>query len=123
MGIDKLLIESNFKFKKFKLGKKIDVFEFDTETMLIVIRSSNNTFKINRKDFYEIDNKLLPYSFYLINETEKKSFYIKIKEPANFLRNAFENSTKNEIYFGKDVLNNKISDEELKKQIKKIGEY
>ena len=123
MNIDKLLEENNFKFKKIKIGKNIELFEFENETMLIIIRSSNNVFKINRKDFYKIDDRLLPYNFYLINEVENKTFYITIKEPANFLRNAFENSLKNEIYFGKDVLNNKINNENLIEKIRKIGDY
>ena len=123
MNIDKLLEENNFKFKKIKIGKNIELFEFENETMLIIIRSSNNVFKINRKDFYKIDDRLLPYNFYLINEVENKTFYITVKEPANFLRNAFENSLKNEIYFGKDVLNNKINNENLIEKIRKIGDY
>ena len=33
---------------------------------------------------------------------------MKIIEPDNFIRKAFDSTTKNEVYFGKEILQNKI---------------
>lgn len=46
---------------------------------------------------------------------------MKVKEPNNLIRSAFDSTTKNEIYFGKEILQNKITEEDLIKKIKSIG--
>ena len=60
-----------------------------------------------------IDEELLPNSFYLFESNKNQGYFIKIKEPNNFLRNSFDSADKNENYFGKQVLNNKIKEEFL----------
>ena len=46
---------------------------------------------------------------------------MKIKEPNNFIRNAFDHTTKDEIYFGKEILQNKIAVDDVINKIKNIG--
>ena len=46
---------------------------------------------------------------------------MKVKEPNNFIRKAFDSTIKNEIYFGKEILQNKITEDDLIKKIKTIG--
>lgn len=119
MNIDKLLKDNKIEFI-LKKRKNINIYIISDEKMLIVIKNNNNVFSIDRKTFNEIDEELLPYSFYLFDSNKNQGYFIKIKEPNNFLRNSFDSTDKNEIYFGKQVLNNKIKEEELLNRIEEI---
>ena len=115
--------------KKYKITYKIEnknnisIIEFQDEKMLVVIRNKTNVFKINREVFYYIDDKLLPYAFCLLDEYKHKIYLIKIKEPQNSIRKAFERTTKDEIFFGKEVLQNEISEKTLINEINLLGSY
>lgn len=94
---------------------------FENETILVLIRNNKNIFKIIREDFDELEQELLDYDFCLIDDVKKQLYYMKIKEPNNFIRKAFEHTTKDEIYFGKEILQNKIAEDDLINKIKNIG--
>ena len=119
MNIDKLLKNNKIEFI-LKKRKNINIYIISDEKMLIVIKNNNNVFSIDRKTFNEIEEELLPYSFYLFDSNKNQGYFIKIKEPNNFLRNSFDSTDKNKIYFGKQVLNNKIKEEELLNRIEEI---
>ena len=67
------------------------------------------------------EQELLDYDFCLIDNSRNQLYYMKVKEPNNFIRKAFDSTTKNEIYFGKEILQNKIVEDDLIKKIKTIG--
>lgn len=119
MNINELLEKSNLKYKYVK--KHIEYVEFENETIAIIIKSKNNIFKINRKDFFYIDDMLLPYIFILIDTSKNEKYIYKVKEPNNDIRHSFDSCDKYEIYFGKQILQNKKNDEELINEIKNIG--
>lgn len=96
---------------------------FEDETMLVIIENKENVFKIAKKDFQLIDDFLLPYAFLLVNIRKNEMFFMKVQEPNNFIRKAFESTTKSEIFFGKEILQNKISEDKLMLVINKIGEF
>ena len=50
MNIKEIIKKSNIRFKEKKL-KNIEYLIFENETILILIKSNNNVFKINRDDF------------------------------------------------------------------------
>lgn len=118
----KLFNISKLKYKENKIDKYTKYYEFENETVVVVMYSKSNTFNIKRKDFELIDNLLLPYAFLLINTTTNNKYYIEIEEPNNFLRNDFEYSKKDSLFFGKQLLQKKIDDEEILKRIIKLGE-
>lgn len=107
--------------KVTKISNNIQMIEYENETMLVVIRNKSNVFSITRQEFDIIEKELLDYDFYLLSELKKEAYYIKIKEPNNWIRNAFERSSKDKIFFGKEVLNNKVDEKELEELIGKIG--
>ena len=74
-----------------------------------------------REDFYDLEQELLDYDFCLIDNSRNQLYYMKVKEPNNFIRKAFDSTIKNEIYFGKEILQNKITEDDLIKKIKTIG--
>lgn len=121
MSIERLLSSAGVKYRLHRINGNVSYVEFENEFLIIIIKSKDNVFKIKRKDFYVIDDLLLPYVFLLIDERDEKKYLIKVSEPANFVRNAFDNTSKDEIFFGKQVLQKKINDITLIDEIKKIG--
>lgn len=118
------IIESYLKQNKymydFKRYNNVHIYTINDEKMIIVIiNKRDNIFSISRDIFNVIDDELLPYSFFLIDNYERIYFY-KINEPNNSLRKAFDSCNKDIIYFGKEILNNTIIDKDLKKYIDKI---
>lgn len=122
MNIEDILKKLGMEFKINKEKNKYEWIELENESIVVIIKNKGNVFKIDRKFFYKIDDLLLPYIFILIDTNSGKKYCMKIKEPNNFLRNAFENSSKDEIYFGKQVLQNEMEDKKILDEIKKIGE-
>lgn len=120
MGIKDNIKKFNINFKEKNL-KYLTYLIFENETMLVLIENNKNIFKITREDFNEIEKELLNYDFCLIDNSKKQLYYMKVKEPNNLIRSAFDSTTKNEIYFGKEILQNKIAEEDLIKKIKSIG--
>lgn len=117
MNLKEILEKTKLKYKYVK--KSIEYVEFENETIAVIIRSKSNVFKIKRNEFFLIDDMLLPYIFILIDVSKKEKYIYKVKEPNNDIRYAFESSKKDEIYFGKQVLQNKKNDNEIIEEIKK----
>lgn len=113
------IIKSKYKYKTIN-NDGVKLLFLDNETILAIIINKKNVFKINRKQFYRIDDELLPYGFLLIDSTQKNMYFMKYKEPYNQLRYAFDSTKKDEIYFGKEILQNKIKLNELLSNIEKI---
>lgn len=120
MNINKIIKRANISFKERKL-KRLSYLEFENETLLVIIKNNKNVFKITREDFEKIESILLDYDFCLIDTTMEQLYYMKINEPNNFIRKAFDSTKKDEIYFGKEILQNKITEQDLITRIKKIG--
>lgn len=122
MKIEKILKDNkcNYSLKK---RKNIFIYNLNDTKMLIVIENNGNIFSITKEIFNEIDEELLPYSFCLIDKNNGKMYFMEIKEPNNFLRNSFEYTNKEKIYFGKEVLNNEIKEKDLVQKIANIGKY
>lgn len=120
MNIKEIINKNNISFEEKKL-KNLTYLIFKNETILVLIKNNKNVFKILREDFNEIEQELLDYDFCLIDNVKNQLYYMKIKEPNNFIRNAFDHTTKDEIYFGKEILQNKIAVDDVINKIKNIG--
>lgn len=107
--------------KVLNINKRLKIIIYENETMLVVINNKDNVFYITREEFDIIEQELLDYDFYLYSQNNKQAYYYKIKEPNNEIRYAFENSNKDKIYFGKNILNNKVESIKLEKLISTIG--
>ena len=120
MDINKIVKMANISFKERKL-KNLYYLEFENETLLVIIKNNKNVFTITREDFEKIESILLDYDFCLLDTTMEQLYYMKINEPNNFIRKAFDLTKKNKIYFGKEILQNKITEKDLIDKIKRIG--
>jgi len=120
MNVKDIIRKNKITFEEKKL-KDLNYLIFENETILVLIRNNKNIFKIIREDFDELEQELLDYDFCLMDNSKNQLYYMKIKEPNNFIRTAFDHTEKDEIYFGKEMLQNKITEDELINNIKKIG--
>ena len=120
MNVKDMIKKSNINFKERNL-KFLTYLIFENETMLVLIKNNKNIFKITREDFNDLEKELLDYDFCLIDNSKNQLYYMKVKEPNNFVRKAFDSTKKNEIYFGKEILQNKITEDDLIKKVKNIG--
>lgn len=100
----------------FKIGPT-EIIETNSGMYLGIILSNNNTFSIKREVFNYIDKTGEEYSFCLINKKEGKIYYLSFKDKNNWLKTSFGRSDKNELYFGKIVLQHKITVNELIQKI------
>ena len=117
----KSIIEKNcIKYEEKKL-EALSYLIFENETMLVIIKNNKNVFKITRNDFEYIEQELLDYDFCLVDNLKNQIYYMKIKEPNNSIRKSFDSTKKDEVYFGKEILQNKIDENELIKKVKEIG--
>ena len=119
MNVKDMIKKANINFKEKNL-KFLTYLIFENETMLVLIKNNKNIFKITREDFNDLEQELLDYDFCLIDNSKNQLYYMKVKEPNNFVRKAFDSTKKNEIYFGKEILQNKITEDDLTKKVKKI---
>ncbi len=120
MNIERIIEKEKIKYKEKKL-KFLSYLIFENKTILVIINNNKNIFKIVRSDFDYIEQELLDYDFCLVDNLRNQLYYMKIKEPNNFIRKAFDSTAKDEIYFGKEILENKVTEEDFLEKIKKIG--
>ena len=120
MNVKSIIDKNGIKYKEKKLNF-LSYLIFENETMLVIINNNKNIFKIHRDDFEYIEQELLDYDFCLVDNSKNQVYYMKIKEPNNFIMKSFDSTKKNEVYFGKEILQNKIDENDLIKKIKEIG--
>ena len=77
MIVKKILDKNNIHYQ-LKQIKNVRIYELDDEVLLVTISNNKNVFSINRRLFYEIDNKLLPYSFCLEDTSTNNLYYINV---------------------------------------------
>lgn len=116
MKIDKLLKDIGLNYKKEEYDDYINIYKIRDKKNLNIITmvEKGNIFKIDSDLFYYLDNQKELYSFLLIDRVGKSYYYLDFKNKMNWLKSSFERSNKEEIYFGKTVLNNKITENNLK---------
>ena len=118
---DKLLEKYLVPYKKQNYETNIEIYKVENKKNLnvVVILGSTSTFKIDRDLFYFLDSQSLLYCFVLINRTDSGLFYLEFKNKNNWLKSSFERTDKDELFFGKIVLNHRISERDLIEEVKK----
>ncbi len=117
--IIELLKNNNIKFIEHTRMDKAEITKISSEWNIVTIYSNSNTFTIKRDLFYYIDKLDEKYAFCLINKKEEKIYYMEFKNKNNWLKSSFDSCKKDELYFGKIVLQNKVTTNSLIAKIKK----
>lgn len=120
MKIEEILNEENiiYKTQEYDDNTKIYKIGYSKKINIVTIKEKGNVFKLNIDLFYYLDNQKDLYSFLLTDLDKNQSYYLEFKEKNNWIKSSFERSRKEEIYFGKIVLNNRINMNGLKNKLK-----
>lgn len=120
MKIEEILNKENIIYKTQEYDDNTKIYKIgDSKKInMVTIKEEGNIFKINIDLFYYLDNQKDLYSFLLTDLDKKQSYYLEFKEKNNWIKLSFERSRKEEIYFGKIVLNNRINTNGLKNKLK-----
>lgn len=115
MNINEILNDLGIKYKEQEYDDYINIYKLGNQKSinLITMMEKGNIFKIDSDLFYYLDNQKELYAFLLIDRIDKKYYYLDFKDKRNWLKSSFDRSNKDEIYFGKIVLNNKITKDNL----------
>lgn len=111
----KILKNNNIDFSSERLSNNKILLKIGEvkKRNVILLTSEDSAFTLKRELFNYLNGSLYLYSFWFINLTSGKMYYLEFKDKKNWLATSFSRTTKNEIYFGKEVLNNKKTVEEI----------
>ena len=110
-SIDYKVIDEDDDFKIFKIAAK---------RHMLYLERKDNVFSLERDLFDYLDNNNLPYSLLLHDKSKNKYYYLDLSKGINWIRSCFNTCTKDQIYLGKQVLNNLIDEKALIEKLKKI---
>ena len=113
--IDEILDNKSIPYKFQEYDDYINIYKVGTSKTinLVTMTEKGNIFKIDNDLFYYLNNQKELYSFLLIDRLENKYYYLDLKNKNNWIKSSVERSGKEEIYFGKIVLNNRITIDKL----------
>ena len=64
-----------------------------------------------------MDNQPELYAFILVDKVANQYYYLDFKMKNNWIKSSFERSGKDEIYFGKIVLNNRVTQDKITEKL------
>lgn len=119
MWLNEILDKNSIKYKVQEYDDDIYIYKVENKANVVVISSTTSIFSLDRELFYYLSNQNKLYSFVLMNSQDDKVFYLEFRDKINWLNSSFERSDKEELYFGKIVLNNQSNMENIIQKIKK----
>lgn len=120
MDISQFLHSINITFKEIEYTDETTIYKLNSKNNLVVCLSKDSSFIIERDLFFYLENQKIDYSFLLINTIDEKYFFLEHNKISNWLKSSFERCDKDELYFGKIVLQHRLSLNELTNKIKKL---
>ena len=107
MIVQNILNNSNIKYKLQEYDDNINIYKIGTTKVIniVSITENGNVFKLDEDLFYYLDNQPELYAFILVDKVANQYYYLDFKMKNNWIKSSFERSGKDEIYFGKIVLN------------------
>lgn len=120
MTIENILKDIKADYKYIEYNDDSGVYKLSSSINIVCIENNKNIFSIERDLFYYIDNQKIDYHFVLVNKRDKKYFFLPYNKFSNWLRGSFDSCDKDEIYFGKIILQNEIDYNNLKTKLESI---
>lgn len=110
MNIDNILKKLKEQNKYIAINKTNTIYNLKNRN-LMVIESTSNTFSITRSAFERLI-QAYNYAYLLINKNTNELFYFDNKK--DWMKLSFERSNKEELFFGKEILQTRISIDDIK---------
>ena len=110
-----ILKNNNIDFTSEKVSSNITLLKVGKikKKNIVLLISKDTIFKLKREFFNYLDGNPNPYGFWFINSSYNEMYYLEFRDKINWLSTSFSRTEKSEIYFGKEVLNNKKSKAEI----------
>lgn len=115
--LEEILCNKKYDYKIQAYDKRIKIVKIKNKVNLVFYKSKKNSFPVEEDLFFYINEQTIPYAFLLINDSNNKIFFMNYPKKENWLSNSFERSGKDEIFFGKIVLQNEIKKSVIQKKI------
>lgn len=120
MLLNKELNRNKIQYKMQEYNPNIYIYKIPNKANIVTIIAKTNVFLLDRDLFYYLSNQKEMYSFVLKSIDDNQLYYLEFKNKTNWLNSSFETCDKEELYFGKIILNNKSN---IKTIIDKIKRY
>lgn len=120
MNFEKRLEHENIVFTKEEYDDNVILFKMKNRVNVVFIESNSSIFSLDRDLCYYLDNQKVPYSFVLVNKGNLKTFFLEFKNNKNWMSDSFKRCDKEELYFGKQILNHTSDYDIIIKKIKNI---
>ena len=108
-------MQEKIPYKVIDEDKGYKLIKINSKMHLFYMNSRSSQFMMER-DY--LDGNSIPYVI-LCHDTSKNIFYyLKLNKKVNWIKSCFETCDKESIYLGKQVLNARINEAELRKTLK-----
>lgn len=123
--MDKRMIEKNLtqwkiEYKKVDEEKSVELFKIKSKYHMLYIKSRGNQFMLNRDYFEYMDSNSIPYVILLHDILKEKYYFLELKKDNNWIKSCFATCDKDNIYLGKQILNNSIDETSLFIKLQKL---
>ncbi len=120
MNLKKELTRNDIDYRFEEYDYDVYLYKIAGKINLVHMIGKTNIFSLDRDLFYYLDNQKLPY-YFLLEETEDANYYfLEFVKKINWLSSCFNSCDKESLFFGKQVLNNRINKLDIIKRIKRI---
>lgn len=113
MVLDTFLKELKIEYKEIEYDDYAIIYKLKLKVNLVYMKSRSSSFSIDRDLFFYLVNQKQEYHFLLDNNCDDKIFFLPYNKFASWLKGSFDSSDKDELYFGKVVLQNELSQKQL----------
>ncbi|WP_278697703.1 hypothetical protein [Anaerobutyricum hallii] len=117
--IERILKSENIPYKLIDEDKGLKIVKVNGKLHILYLYGKGNKFLMERDFFDYLDSNAIPYSVLCNDTISGKMYYIKLNKNVNWIKSCFETCDKDAIYLGKQVLNVEISEETLRKELKR----
>lgn len=118
--IEKILSKNNVAYKIIDEEGNTTIVKINGKLHMLYIHNKGNQFQVERDFFEYIDSNSIPYVILCEDDNTHVLYFLKLNKNVNWVKSCFETCDKDVIYLGKQVLNSRITENDLIKELKKF---
>ena len=116
--IEKLLSTNQIPYKLIDEDRGLKLVKVNSNIHILYLYGKGTKFLMGRDFFDYLDGNTIPYAILCHDTLSNNLYYLKLNKKANWLKSCFETCDKDEIYLGKNVLNSRMTKDEIIKEIR-----
>lgn len=118
--LENTLKKSNVEYKVIDSEGNTSIIKINGKIHMLYIHNRGNQFQVERDFFEYIDGNSIPYVILCEDDNTHILYFLKLNKNVNWVKSCFETCDKESIYLGKQVLNSKVTENELIKMLKNV---